>query len=117
MQRSRFPILASCAALTAFLVSAGCADPLQYENFSHIRQNATQQWEVEKLIGEPDQKLDNQWLYERPDRHLTALVDFNAGGTVTRKQWIDAESGVWEDSKEPGEGNSHQRIDISSSED
>ncbi len=99
------------------IFATGCNDPLQYENFSHIRQNATMQWEVEKLIGDPDQKLDNQWLYERPEKHLTALVDFDSDGTVTRKQWIDADSGVWEDSQEPGEGNTRQTIEIHRSED
>lgn len=100
------------------LTFSGCADPLKYENFSQIREDATMDWEVQKLIGDPSQKLDNQWLYERPDKHLTALVDFNRDGRVVRKQWIDAMNNVWEDSEEPDPNrNSQQRIEVQSRKD
>lgn len=98
MQQLRFRCFAVVIAAGLAGVLAGCQDPFVYDNFSQIRVDASMQWEVEKTIGEPSQKLGDQWLYERPPKHLTALIDFDEDGVVTRKQWIDAMSGVWEDS-------------------
>ena len=107
-----FPVV-TAVGLAAML--AGCQDLLVYQNFSQIHENASTQAEVARIIGEPDQKLGNQWLYERPDKHLTALVDFDESGRVTRKQWIDAMSGVWEDSEpQPADRSSHQSISTES---
>jgi len=79
----------------------GCADKFTHENFSRIRPQVSTQTEVVELIGEPTNRIGSQWLYDRTDRHLNALVDFDPSGRVTRTQWIDAESGEWQDSERP----------------
>ena len=81
----------------------GCQDPLTYEHFSQIYENRSSQAEVARLIGEPSERLDSQWLYERPGKHLTAILDFDTGGIVSRKQWIDAMNAVWEDTADDGD--------------
>ena len=115
MQGFRFRWFPVVTAVGLAGLLAGCQDRLVYQNFSQIHENASTQAEVARVIGEPSQKLENQWLYERPDKHLTALVDFDETGRVTRKQWIDAMSGVWEDSEpKPADRSSHQSISIES---
>jgi hypothetical protein len=100
MQQLRFKGVSLLIAAGLSVVITGCSsDPLAYDNFRQIRVDASRQWEVEEIIGEPSQKLGDQWLYERPSKHLTALIEFNDDGVVTRKQWIDAMSGVWDDSE------------------
>lgn len=84
------------------LLAGGCQDLLVYENFTQIRQNASSQQEVARLLGEPDSHCGNQWLYERPSKHLFAFVDFDESGRVTRKQWIDGAGDFWVDSAPDG---------------
>ena len=111
----QFPFL---TMLAVSMLAFGCKDLLVHENFARIRQNATMQAEVERIIGEPDHRLGELWRYDRPQKHLTVLIDFDRNGQVTRKQWIDAMSGVWEDSNEsPADRNSAQRASIYSIED
>jgi len=81
-------------------LAAGCqapADRLQLDNFRQIRTTVSSQADVANGLGEPDTKLDGQWLYERPSKHLRAIIDFDGEGRVTRAQWIDAIGGAWED--------------------
>ncbi len=81
----------------------GCRDLLTQGNFSQIYEHRSSHVEVARMIGEPDEKLGDQWLYLRPGKHLTAIVEFDADGLVARKQWIDADSAVWEDSADEPE--------------
>lgn len=115
MQRLRFRWLLVAIVPGLAAVLPGCQDPLRHRNFDHIQVNASTQGEVARIIGEPSQKVENQWLYERPAKHLTALVDFDESGVVTRKQWIDGTNAVWEDSEPdtPGQS-SHRRISTGS---
>lgn len=85
----------------AAAVLSGCAAPdrLNRANFTQIQQNASTQTDVESLIGKPDSKLADMWIYQRPDDHLTVMIDFDAQGRVTRKQWVDGIDGAWDDSK------------------
>ncbi|MHC5111859.1 MAG: hypothetical protein ACYTHJ_18490 [Planctomycetota bacterium] len=93
------------ALVSSLLLAAGCSkDMLVYENFNMIDKNHTSRTEVANLIGEPDSKMGNQWMYERPSKHLCAFIDFNEKGLVCRKQWIDGMNNVWEDSQEAGGG-------------
>jgi hypothetical protein len=86
----------------ALLVATGCAsrDKLTEQNFRQIRVNASTETDVQDLIGEPNSKLPGLWMYQRPDKHLTAMVDFDESGKVVRVQWIDALGEKWEDSDE-----------------
>ena len=119
MRVFRFRSGALWAALAVSLFAVGCQqDLLVHENFAQIRPHTTTQAEVERLIGQPDRTLRHQWLYERPNKHLTALVDFDERGSVTRKQWIDGLGEVWEDSAEgSGQASPNQSVYIESHKD
>jgi len=87
----------------AVVLLTGCEtkDKLVHSNYDRIRLNATSQDEVKDLIGDPDNKLGDLWMYNRPDAHLTVMIDFDEKGQVTRKQWIDAmNDDPWTDSSD-----------------
>lgn len=92
-------LMLACASL---LAASACAsrDKLTEQNFRQIRLSASTEDDVKNLIGEPTSKLPGLWMYQRPDKHLTAMVDFDDQGKVTRVQWIDALGEKWEDSDE-----------------
>ena len=92
---------AAVATVAILLALAGCQDKLAHERFSQIQVHGSTRGEVTALIGEPDDDLGDQWLYQRPDKHLTVLVDFDERGLVSRKQWIDADAELWEDTESP----------------
>jgi hypothetical protein len=97
--RWMFAVLAGSVALGL----AGCAakrDKLAYDNFTQIRTGVHNRDDVEAILGEPDQRLDDRFLYQRPDKHLHVFVEFDDKGRVSRTQWIDAmdESNLWHDS-------------------
>ncbi len=97
-----FAIPAWAAAALAALLT-GCQadqDRLVHDNYMQIRQDLSTQAEVQRIMGEPDRRLARQWLYERPEKHLIVLVDFDETGLVTRKQWIDAAGEFWDDSND-----------------
>ncbi len=89
-------------ATTAFTMISGCAKPdrLSRVNYTQIQQNASTQADVEALIGKPTSQLSDMWIYQRPDDHLTVMIDFDNGGRVTRKQWIDGVQGAWDDTNQ-----------------
>ena len=97
MALTRFPRLSVAVIFVAVFMLSGCRDKLVHERFSQIRQNHSTQSEVIELIGDPDDRLGDQWIYQRPDEHLIVLIDFDESGSVSRKQWIDANEAVWED--------------------
>src|SRR3990172_2325483 len=76
----------------------GCAqnrDKLAYDNFTQIRTQVHPREDVEAILGEPDHRLDDRFMYERPDKHLHVFVEFDANGRVTRTQWIDGLGETW----------------------
>lgn len=96
----RYRLLVTLAGLAA----AGCqapADRLNHGNFALIQPGFSTQARVQELLGNPDSRWDELWLYQRPDRHLVVQVDFDETGRVARKQWIDALGDTWDDSAEP----------------
>lgn len=91
------------AVLAAFVAIGltGCAekrDKLAYDNFTQIRTQVHNRDDVEAILGEPDQRFDDRFMYERPDKHLHVFVEFDDKGRVTRTQWIDAMEETWHDS-------------------
>ena len=84
------------------VVFIGCSTPdrMVQANYSQIQQNVHTQADVEALIGPPSNKLGDMWLYERPDQHVTVMIDFDKSGRVTRKQWVGGLEGTWHDTKE-----------------
>lgn len=103
MRSIRLGLIPTGLTVAMALLLTGCQDKLTHENFGQIRQNVSTRPIVTGLIGEPDDRLVNRWSYERPDKHLFVFIDFDEDGYVSRKQWIDAMSAEWEDTK-PMEG-------------
>ncbi len=94
--------LAPIAITFTLLLVCGCRstpDRLTYDNYSRVAQHSSTQTEVSALLGEPTNRLGEQWIYERPKQHLFVFVDFDDQGRVSRKQWIDAPSGTWDDTR------------------
>jgi len=81
----------------------GCAqkhDKLAYDNFAQIRTQVHSRDDVEAILGEPDQRFDDRFMYERPDKHLHVFIEFDANGRVTRTQWIDGLGETWQDTND-----------------
>lgn len=97
----RFSIVIASFVFGAVL-STGCAskDRVTYDNYTKIRTSVHTADDVVALLGEPDSKLPELWIYQRPDAHLTVMVDFDEKGNVSRTQWIDAMGETWHDTKE-----------------
>ena len=106
MQNSTFRTLARASVAAVAALLTGCQDKLSHKNFELIQQGFSTQHEVTQLIGDPDEAAANRWMYERPDKHLFAFVDFDEEGVVARKQWVDAKEAVWEDTRPDPEGRS-----------
>jgi len=102
MLQNHFLRLGACVFGVVLMVQAGCKDLLVYQNFSYIRENASSQADVTRLIGDPNARLGNKWMYDRPRKHLQVFIDFDESGRCSRKQWIDGMNNVWEDSDETG---------------
>ncbi len=92
-----------------FLV--GC-DQLTREHYEMITVNVDKEFDVDKMIGEPDSKISGLWLYEREDKHLVVKIEFDDDGVVTRKEWIDAMGGTWDDSQESGDDSVYESTTI-----
>ena len=88
-----------CVACSVFATLFGCAAPdrLTFDHYSSVNNKMSTQDDVRAALGEPDNILGNKWLYERPDRHLTVMIDFGKDGKIERKQWVDASGVQWHD--------------------
>lgn len=83
----------------------GCAqnqDRLAYDNFSQIRTQVHSREDVVAILGEPDQRFNDRFMYERPEKHLHVFVEFDDKGRVTRTQWIDGLGETWHDTEDAG---------------
>ncbi len=89
-----------CVAMGFALWGCAAPDRVVYRNYTQIRTQLHTQDDVEAILGEPDQKLGDRWMYERPDQHLIVFVEFDEKGRVTRTQWVDALSESWDDTDE-----------------
>ena len=89
-------------SVAALALTTGCATPdkLTRGHFERVRVHAATQADVRELIGEPDNRLGDLWMYHRPDAHLEVMIDFDEQGRVARKQWIDAAGEQWDDSSD-----------------
>ena len=104
-------MLFKCVSRTYVLLVLGCAglflgacqsapDRFVHENFTMIRPQHSTQADVVALIGEPSHRLGDLWMYERPEKHLFAKIEFDESGHVVARDWIDGAEGVWEDSED-----------------
>jgi len=93
--------LALLTPALALVPGGGCAtDKLAMDNFQQIKPHVTTEAEVITLLGEPDSKLHEYWVYQRTDKHLSVFIEFDSKGQVTRTQWVDAMESVWRDTQE-----------------
>jgi outer membrane protein assembly factor BamE (lipoprotein component of BamABCDE complex) len=93
------------AGVVLVMALSGCAAPdrVNSTNYSQIRQDVHTQADVEAILGEPDSRLMDMWVYQRLDDRVTVLIDFDARGRVARKQWVDGTTGAWDDTADkPG---------------
>ena len=81
----------------------GCAtDKLTRTNYDMIREGTTNKEEVALTLGNDYvTRGENEWEYEREDKHLTVYIHYGSDGRVVRKEWIDAARGEW-DGAAPG---------------
>jgi len=87
---------------SAALVIGGCAPPdrLAYDNYTQVRTTVSTEADVAAILGEPDQKMADTWIYQRPDKHLVVMIEFDDKGKVSRTQWIDAMGETWHDTED-----------------
>ena len=72
---------------------AGCTEKLTFERWQTIHDGQSPV-AVEQVLGEPWQKLPDQWTYQDHDRHITAHIYWNDDGEkVICKQWYDPANG------------------------
>lgn len=83
-------------SLSLLVMFVGCAEnKLTERNFDTIKEGVSTKLEVENTLGKPTADRGECWEYENEDANLTAYIHWNADGKVERKEWIDAEKGVW----------------------
>jgi outer membrane protein assembly factor BamE (lipoprotein component of BamABCDE complex) len=76
---------------------AGCAQRFSRERFDMITIGMDSRDDVRELMGEPDTRLDDQWLYDDVDERKSALIYFDRNGRVVSKEWMDTQEGTWEE--------------------
>ncbi|MFH0980608.1 MAG: hypothetical protein V2A79_03600 [Planctomycetota bacterium] len=94
------------------VAAVGGCDKLTRNHYEMIQQSVSTTDDVARTIGDPSDKLPGQWHYEREDKHLNVIIDFNDQGVVVRKQWIDAMAPEWEDTEKPGETDKYESTQI-----
>ena len=100
----------------AVLLLGGCASRFTYERFDLIRPNADSRADVQALLGDPDARFEDEWIYDDRGRRISAIIYFDAEGRVAGKEWIDGRAGTFEGSQPddedaaPGEVVEERRI-------
>lgn len=111
MTTTKVPSFAVLAVGIVFL-STGC-DKLTRAHFDMIEVGHAERYDVEKTIGDPSDQLDDQWHYERVDKHLNVMIHFDQAGKVNRKEWHDVLDNVHYDSAAPaGESSTYEATEI-----
>lgn len=101
MKTSHLALLAMAATV---LVACGCSK-LTYQHWKTINVGTSTPQAVEATLGDPWKKVDSTWIYNEPDRGVTAMVKFSSD-RVVGKTWADADRGletIGEQPDEPGE--------------
>lgn len=93
------------------MVLGGC-DKLTRNHYEMIVLNVSTTDDVSRTIGSPNIKMDDQWHYERVDKHLNVIIHFNDQSVVVRKQWIDAPKMEWDDTEKPGDSDNYESTNI-----
>ena len=96
----------------------GCEeDKLTRSRFDMITVSIDDTFDVEKMIGPPDDKVFEMWSYERVDKHLNVFIHFDEENVVARKEWHDTLNDVHFDTMEAGERPDYESTTIRRFED
>src|SRR6185503_15838776 len=89
-------------ALLGLGLSSGCAEnKMTRKNFDMIAEGSADRTEVEYTLGKGYKDRGNEWEYWDEEKNLTAHIYFDQDGKVTRKEWMDGNTGEW-DGAAPG---------------
>ena len=101
------------ALLAGVLLITGCESKFNRQNFEMIRVGLDEREDVRAILGDPDADMEDVWMYDDLDRHLSAQIFFGDDGRVLNKEWMDAETGEWSGQNpwvnEPPEGEVRER--------
>lgn len=84
--------------LGAIGLLAGCAQKFTRNNFDMIHVGADDREDVRKLLGKPRIDATGEWYYVDDEQSQHARIFFDGNGRVRGKEWMNAETGVWEGS-------------------
>ncbi len=85
MKRTSLLIL----ALVMVCMTVGCEKKFTQKRFDHMVANGQSKMEVEKILGKPDVRFDNEWRWTDKDTLDTGMVVFDENGRVYGKKWSD----------------------------
>ncbi len=97
-------------AVAGVLLFAGCSK-LKYENWETIHVGTATPEAVEATLGEPWKKVNGTWVYNEPDRGITAMIKFK-DNKVVGKEWADAERGQETKGEQPDEPGEAEQLHI-----
>lgn len=73
---------------TCNCIACAASDRFNQETFAKLEPQASTQAEVYSALGTPQQVMNNQWYYVRPDNGQSCIIEFDSSGYVQRKQWM-----------------------------
>lgn len=81
------------ALATLLIISAGCEQPFNRQNFNLIRVGIDERPDVMNLIGKPQSTGGDseEWYYQDQSVHAGALIHFGQNGKVSGKQWLEGD--------------------------
>lgn len=88
-------VLGLLLALGSTIALCGCARPFTRERYETVRVGDSEA-QVRLVIGDPAERLYQQWFYDDLDRNYSAVIHFDREGKVRGKEWMDARKGIWE---------------------
>lgn len=108
-RRITYPLVLAAAVL----LIAGCESKFNRQNFEMIQIGMDDREDVRELLGKPNADMDDIWMYDDLDHHVSAQIFFAEDGRVLNKEWMDAETGEWSGENpwvdEPPEGEVRER--------
>jgi len=103
-------LLARLAIVAAVLFACGCSK-LTYENWQMIQVGSESPEAVKAMLGKPWRQVDQTWIYNEPDRGVTAMIKF-ADNRVVGKEWADADRGMETIGEQPDDPGDMEEIRI-----
>lgn len=100
-------LLIAVVLMTAF----GCSQKLTYERWQTISVGNSSSTAVEATLGEPWKKAGETWVYNDPDRGVTAMIKLR-DDKVVGKEWADAKRGMETIGEQPDEPNEAEHLRI-----